>query len=63
MQFKTIHWLSHPGIRASIMLYMFGKRTREFLWRLYLYFYLVFCILGAFLNEMIIPDSRLLDMR
>ena len=60
-EFKTFHWLSHRGIRASIMLYMFGKRTCEFWWRFCFYFILFFCVMEAFLMKQLF-HSRLLDM-
>ena len=64
MQFESFHWLSHHGFIMShyTMLYKYGKRTRDFLWRFYCYFSLVFYILRAFLIKQLF-HSRLLDMR
>ena len=63
MQFKSFHWLSHHGnMRNYTMLYKYGKRKRNFGGRFYLYFSLVFYILGAFLIKQLF-HLGLLDMK
>ena len=45
------------------MLYKYGKRARNFLGGLNLYFILTFYVLRAFLIKQLLQLSRLLDMR
>jgi len=55
MQSKSFHWLNHHVMSHYTMLYKYGKRTRDFWGRFYVYFSLVSIFWGRFLNETIIP--------